>query len=79
MVRGGMSEGFHEGRPYEGVGGEYGSPHPRGQREGCGDGEGVNVREGGPRGEPLREVGWGASMGPRIREDNGRGAGMVRV
>ncbi len=59
---------LHEGRLYAGDG----SPHPRGQREVWGDGEGVNVREGGPRGTPLREVGWGTRMGPRIREDNGR-------
>ena len=103
---------LHGGRLYAGTkegeseGGRAkdGSPHPRGQREGCGDGEGVNVREGGPRGTPLREIGWGArmgsrrrlhggglyagmteggkakvegrKMGPRIREDNGRGAGF---
>ena len=56
---------------------------------GVGDGAGVNVREGRPRGTPLREVGWGTrmgsgprlrgGMGPRIREDNERrGVGMVR-
>ena len=36
------------------------------------DGEGVNVREGGPRGEPLREIGWGARMGSRRRLHGGR-------
>ena len=44
-----------------------GSPHAVGMT-GVGNGVGVNVREGRPRGTPLREVGWGMRMGPRIRE-----------
>ena len=61
-----------------------GSPHPRGQWEGCGDGAGVNVREGGPRGTLLREVGWGRGwvpapvfMGVGLRGKNGGSAGMT--
>ncbi len=72
--RGQALRGNDGGRESEGGRAKDGSPHPRGQREG--DGEGVKVREGGPRGTPLREVGWGTGMGPRIREDNEEGEGM---
>ena len=39
-------------------------------REDNEEGEGVNVREGGPRGRLLREVGWRMRMGscPRLHE-----------
>ena len=73
-VRLGGGRGWVPAGVFTGVGSTRGdgdgSPHPRGQWEGCGDGEGVNVREGRPRGTPLREVGWGIRMGscPRLHE-----------
>ncbi len=76
--RGQALRGNDGGRESEGGRAKDGSPHPRGQWEGCGDGEGVNVREGGPRGTPLREVGWGTRMGSRPRLHEGGTRGMVR-
>ena len=48
-----------------------GSPPSRGQREG----ERINSRLPSSRGQVLRGM-MGTGMGPRLREDNGRGAGM---